>query len=71
LLGNDQAPCKNQIEFVNPIINELADRVAVMASWVYESPYDGVATGGPEAIFVADDLDRIFAALDRLRVAVL
>lgn len=48
----------------------LSDRGVVEASRVYESPDDGVAPEGPEAIFVAGDFDRIFATIDRLNTAV-
>ena len=63
---DDKRYSKNQIQFVNLIIDELTDRGVVEARRVYESPYDGVAPDGPEAIFVAADLDRIFATIDRL-----
>jgi type I restriction enzyme R subunit len=64
---DDRRYSKNQIEFVNLIINELTDRGIVDARRVYESPYDGVAPEGPEAIFVEADLDKIFATMNRLR----
>jgi type I restriction enzyme R subunit len=63
---DDKRYSKNQIEFVNLIIDELTDRGVVEAGRVYESPYDGVAPEGPEAIFVKADLDRIFDKLDLL-----
>jgi len=67
---DDKRYSKNQIRFVNLIIDELADRGVVEAKRVYESPYDGIAPEGPEAIFVETDLDRIFDAINRFRVAV-
>jgi len=57
---------KNQIVFVNLIIDELTERGLVEAGRVYESPYDGVAPEGPEAIFVEADLVRLFEALKRV-----
>jgi type I restriction enzyme R subunit len=63
---DDKRYSKNQIEFVNLIINELTDRGVVDARRVYESPYDGIAPEGPEAIFVEADLDKIFAIMHRL-----
>lgn len=51
---------------MNLIIDELTDRGVVEAGRVYESPYDGVAPEGPEAIFVKADLDKIFDTIDRL-----
>ena len=60
---------RNQIEFVNLIINELTKRGVVEAARVYETPYDGVAPEGPEgpeAIFTEADLDKLFATLEAL-----
>jgi type I restriction enzyme R subunit len=61
---DDKRYSKNQIEFVNLIINELTQRGVVEHGRVYETPYDGVAPQGPEAIFVEADLERIFATLE-------
>jgi len=66
---DDKRYSKNQIQFVNLIIDELTDRGVVEAKRVYESPYDGLAPEGPEAIFVEADLDKIFEAIHRLRAA--
>ena len=63
---DDKRYSKNQIQFVNLIIDELTDRGVVEAGRVYESPYDGVAPEGPEAIFVEADLDRLFTLVDEL-----
>ncbi len=48
---------------MNLVIDELTERGFVEARRVYESPYDGLALEGPEAMFVEADLDRLFAAL--------
>lgn len=64
---DDKRYSKNQIQFVNLIIDELTDRGVVEARRVYEAPYDGIAPEGPEAIFVEADLDRLFALLDEIR----
>ena len=66
---DDKRYSKNQIQFVNLIIDELTDRGVVEARRVYESPYDGVAPEGPEAIFVEADLNQIFDTIDELRLA--
>lgn len=66
---DDKRYSKNQIQFVNLIIDELTIRGVVEAGRVYDSPYEGIAPEGPEAIFVDADLDRLFEALDRLRAA--
>jgi type I restriction enzyme R subunit len=61
---DDKRYSKNQIEFVNLIINELTQRGVVDARRVYETPYDGIAPEGPEAIFVEADVERLFATLE-------
>ena len=63
---DDKRYSKNQITFVNLIIDELTERGVVEAARVYETPYDGIAPEGPEAIFVDADLDKLFAALQAL-----
>lgn len=55
---------RNQIEFINLIINELTDRGVVDARRIYETPYIGIAPEGPEKIFVKSDLDRIFETIE-------
>jgi type I restriction enzyme R subunit len=66
---DDKRYSKNQIEFVNLIINELTERGLVEAARVYETPYDGIAPEGPEAIFVEADLDKLFATLEAFTAA--
>lgn len=61
---DDRRYSKNQIEFINMIIDVLTDRGVVEVGRVYQTPYDGVAPEGPEAIFVKADLDQI---LDRIK----
>ena len=65
-VGDDKRYSKNQIEFVNLIINELTDRGVVEATRIYEAPYIGVAPEGPEEIFVDADLNKIFDAIKQL-----
>lgn len=63
---DDKRHSKNQIQFVNLIIDELTERGVVEISRVYESPYIALAPEGPETIFVGDDLDRIIKTLQDL-----
>jgi type I restriction enzyme R subunit len=63
---DDKRYSRNQIHFVNLIIDELTTRGVVEARRVYESPYDGVAPEGPEVMFVEEDLDRLFTTLREL-----
>lgn len=63
---DDKRHTKNQIQFVNLIIDELTERGVVDVSRVYESPYNALATEGPEEIFSDDDMDRIIKTLEDL-----
>ena len=67
---DDKRYSKNQIEFVNLIINELTDRGTVQATRIYEAPYIGVAPEGPESIFVEADVEKIFDAIKQLAAGV-
>jgi type I restriction enzyme R subunit len=66
---DDKRYSRNQIQFVNLIIDELTAQGVVDARRIYETPYDSVAPEGPESIFVEADLDRIFDTLARLNAA--
>jgi type I restriction enzyme R subunit len=57
----------NQIEFINLIINQLVDHGVVDVSLLYESPFTDVSPQGPDAIFSAEQIDRIMGLLDRIR----
>jgi len=63
---DDKRHSKNQIQFINLIIDELTERGVVEISRVYEPPYIALAPAGPETIFVEDDLDRIIKTLQDL-----
>ncbi|QDV40662.1 type I restriction enzyme EcoKI subunit R [Stieleria neptunia] len=57
----------NQIEFINLIINQLVDHGIVDVSLLYESPFTDIAPQGPDAIFTAEQVDRIMQLLDDIR----
>ena len=57
---------RNQIRFVNLIIDELTERGVVDSARVYESPYVTVAPQGPEKIFDKEKLDLIFNSITAL-----
>jgi type I restriction enzyme R subunit len=57
----------NQIEFINMIINQLVDHGIVDVSLLYESPFTDVSPQGPDALFTAEQLDRIMKLLDDIR----
>jgi type I restriction enzyme R subunit len=57
---------KNQIAFVDLIINELAERGIVELRRIYEAPYTGVAPEGPDGIFLEIDVRRILEVVGQL-----
>jgi type I restriction enzyme R subunit len=64
-----KAPTANQIEFINLIVDYLTEHGTVPAAALYESPFTDVAPHGPDGIFTSDEVDRLVAALDAVRVA--
>ncbi|HUG66134.1 MAG TPA: DEAD/DEAH box helicase family protein [Pirellulaceae bacterium] len=57
----------NQIEFINMIINQLVDHGIVDVSLLYESPFTDLSPQGPDAIFTAEQLEKIMQLLDDIR----
>ena len=57
----------NQIEFINLIINQLVDHGVVDIGLLYQSPFTDIAPTGPDAIFNADQIQRIQQLLDNIR----
>ena len=58
----------NQIEFINLIINQLVEHGIVEVSLLYESPFTDIAPRGPEAIFTADQIQKIIRLLDDIKL---
>lgn len=65
LIGSNYTP--NQIEFIDLIINQLVDHGIVDVSLLYESPFTDVAPQGPDAIFSADQVDKIMGLLEKIK----
>lgn len=63
---DDKRYSRNQIEFVNLIIDELSERGFVEPRRVYEHPYVSLAPRGPEDLFTDEDLVRLFETLSNL-----
>ena len=61
---DDKKYSKNQIEFVNLIINYLTEHGVVEPGRVYDSPFTAVAPEGPESLFGPADVIRIFEVID-------
>ena len=58
----------NQIEFINLIINQLVEHGIIAVSLLYESPFTDVAPRGPEAIFTAEQIQKIIQLLDDIKL---
>ncbi len=52
---------------INMIINQLVDHGIVDVSILYESPFTDVSPQGPNAIFTAEQIDKIMRLLDDIR----
>ena len=67
---DDKRYSRNQLTFVNLVINYLTGHGTIEAARIDESPFTSVAPKGPEAIFVKTDVDEIFDVLQQLHGAV-
>ncbi|WP_406075598.1 type I restriction-modification enzyme R subunit C-terminal domain-containing protein [Micromonospora sp. NBC_01638] len=56
-----------QLDFINLIINDLAMNGVTEPGRLYESPFNGVAPRGPEALFSNDDADRMVSILRTIK----
>lgn len=63
---DDKRYSKNQIAFVNLIIDELTANGSLEESRLYDDPYVGLAPEGPETIFVESDLGELFEVINRI-----
>ncbi|WP_419923710.1 DEAD/DEAH box helicase family protein [Candidatus Poriferisocius sp.] len=63
---DDKRHTRNQIEFVNLVIDYLTQHGAIDPGRIYQSPFTAVAPQGPEAIFPAPDLDEFFNIVQHL-----
>ncbi|MDB4818480.1 DEAD/DEAH box helicase family protein [Acidimicrobiales bacterium] len=63
---DDKRYSRNQIEFVNLIIDELTSNGYVEPKRLYETPYRGLAPSGPEDMFTEHDVNRLFEAITAL-----
>jgi type I restriction enzyme R subunit len=57
----------NQIEFINLIINQLVDHGIVDVGLLYESPFTDISPTGPDALFTAEQVNRIMQLLEEIK----
>jgi len=65
---DDKRYSKNQIQFINLIIDYLTEHGVVEQGRVYESPFTNVAPKGPEELFDEDVLEMIFERITGITV---
>jgi len=59
----------NQLEFVNLIIDHLAEHGIVEPATLYESPFTDVTPHGPDGLFVPSEMDALLQTLEAVRVS--
>ena len=66
---DDKRYSRNQITFVNLVIDYLTEHGTIDPGRVYDSPFTAVAPEGPETIFIEADLDDFFDTIRQLHEA--
>jgi type I restriction enzyme R subunit len=66
---SDKRMAANQIEFINLVVNHLTENGIMEAEQLYESPFTDIVPQGPDALFGAERMDRLLAALDKVKAA--
>ena len=66
---DDKRYSRNQITFVNLVIDYLTEHGTIDPGRVYDSPFTSVAPEGPETIFIEGDLDDFFEIVRQLHDA--
>ena len=66
---DDKRYSRNQLTFINLVIDYLAEHGTIDAARIYDSPFTSVAPEGPEAIFVKTDIDEFFEIVRQLHDA--
>ncbi|WP_225854180.1 type I restriction-modification enzyme R subunit C-terminal domain-containing protein [Micromonospora sp. ALFpr18c] len=56
-----------QLDFINLIVNDLTVNGVMEPGRLYESPFNGVAPRGPEALFSNPDADRLVSILRSIK----
>ena len=66
---DDKRYTRDQITFVNLVIDYLTNHGTIHPRSIYASPFTDIAPGGPDTIFPAPDLDEFFTIVHQLRDA--
>jgi type I restriction enzyme R subunit len=61
----------NQIDFINLIINHLAEHGVMDAALLYESPFTDLTPQGPDGLFTSAQVDELIAALEQITATAL
>ncbi|MDD3245717.1 MAG: DEAD/DEAH box helicase family protein [Methanosarcina sp.] len=61
----------NQIEFINLVINHLAEHGVMDAALLYESPFTDLTTQGPDGLFTSTQIDELISALEQIKATAL
>ncbi len=64
--ASDKALTANQLEFVNLIVDHLAEHGLIEPATLYESPFTDVAPSGPEGLFGPNEMDELIRRLRTL-----
>ena len=67
---DDKHYSRNQIEFVNLVIDYLTEHGTIHPRRIYESPFTSVAPQSPDTLFPAPDLNEFFTTVQHLHDAV-
>jgi len=57
----------NQIEFINLIVDELANKGIIAASRFYESPFTDISAIGPDGLFTSAQVDEMVSIIDDVK----
>jgi type I restriction enzyme R subunit len=57
----------NQIEFVNLVVNHLAEQGVMDARLLYESPFTDLTPQGPDGLFTSAQVDELMGVLEDVR----
>lgn len=59
----------NQLDFVNLVIDHLAEHGIVEPATLYESPFTDVTPHGPDGLFVSSEMDALLQTLEAVRAS--